>query len=126
MVARTIDRRPAAPIGRGDRRRAVAGFVAATAGLFRAQTAGAADQRKKKRCTFCPQRACCDCTNDFQTATKCALIEASNQTDIQNACDAFCGGHNHVFTVNFKIAGVANVCAASNACAVKTCPIPVK
>jgi hypothetical protein len=126
--------------GRFDRLAAALGAVSGrrgvTAGLFAGMVASLSQDLegsagKRKRCTHCPQRACCACTNDnFQTTNKCILLETPNAeitlTVAIDLCDAFCDGPNEqVFTVNDNIAGSANVCRADNSCGVKTCPIRV-
>jgi hypothetical protein len=112
------------------RRRAIAGLLAGTAavaGQGLSATAKKGKKKKRKKCTYCPQRACCSCRSVNQgPPTKCATIEgATSQTDAQNACIAFCGDPNLLFTFNFQIPDFANSCNADFTCAVNNCPIKV-
>ena len=126
-----FDRMAAALGAVSGRRGATAGLLAGTAAVLGQGMGASAKKRKQKRCTHCPQRACCACTDDnFQTVNKCILLETPNaeMTLIIAAdlCDAFCDSANEaVFSVTDNIAGLANVCGADNKCGVKECPVKV-
>jgi hypothetical protein len=113
---RHFDRLTTALAAGTGRRRALAGLLAATAVLGRGTGTSA-----KKKCTHCPQFACCSCGTP-QQPTKCGLIDAPNFTDAQNACVALCGtaGFN---LINQKIPGFANLCNTDFTCDVQECPI---
>ena len=121
MDQQHFDRLTAAFVSGTGRRRAVAGLLAGTAAVFGRGLSATAKKRKKKKCTFCPQFACCSCGTP-QQPTKCGLIDAPSFADAQNACEALCGaaGFN---LINQKIPGFANLCGADFNCQVKTCPI---
>jgi hypothetical protein len=127
---RRFNRATAAVVTGTGRRWAIAGLLAGTAAVFGrgADTAakkGKKKKCKKKSCTHCPQRACCSCAvNVQQEPTKCSLIEAPSQTDIQEMCNAFCAP-DQVFALNFQSPLLANSCAADNRCAVEQCPVKV-
>lgn len=127
MDQQRFDRVTAALVSGVGRRRAVAGLVAGTAAMLgRGVPAGAKRRKKKKKCTFCPQRSCCSCRAVAQgPAATCFLIEGLSQADAQTKCIKACGGPDFLFTVNTPVAGVTNVCAADHSCAVKQCPIKV-
>jgi hypothetical protein len=127
MEAGRVDRL-IATFGRGsNRRRAIGGFVVATAAAL-GEGAGATATQKKRcpKCTVCPQRACCSCRAVAQgPATTCFLLDGLGQGEAQSRCIAACGGPDLLFTVNTPIPEVANICAVDHTCAVKSCPIPV-
>lgn len=122
MDAQRFDRLTATLGAGGNRRRAIAGLVAGAATVF-GQGVGTSARERRRRCTYCPQRACCSCKN-AQGPTKCSLIEALSRSDIQNACDGFCG-NDDLNTLNFAIPKFANTCTAGFNCNVKSCPIRV-
>ncbi len=129
MHERRFDRLTALLSSDTGRRRAIGGLLAGAAALT--GQSGAFAKKKKKKCTHCPQRACCNCTLNFQTASKCILLETPNAditlTTATALCDAFCSGLNEdPFTVNDNISGFANFCGADNACTVKKCPVKLK
>jgi hypothetical protein len=116
-----------ATFGRGStRRRAVGGFVVATAAALGKGAGATAKKKRCPKCTFCPQRACCSCRAVAQgPATTCFLLDGLSQGEAQSRCIAACGGPDLLFTVNTPIPGSANVCAPDHTCGVKSCPIPV-
>jgi len=120
MEEQRFDRLTTALATAGHRRRIIASLAAGTAMVF-GQSAGTG--ASKRRCTFCPQRACCSCKN-AQGPTKCSLIEATSRADIQNACDGFCGPDD-LNALNFAIPKFASSCRADLTCGVKPCPIRV-
>jgi hypothetical protein len=109
------------------RRRALAGLLAGTGAMVahRLPTRAA----KKKRCTGCPQRACCSClpAADATAPSKCAEIEALglSQTDADAACIAYCGGEDLVSTLNLPVRKAANSCLGNHTCRVTNCPVPL-
>jgi len=120
MEAQRFDRLATALATGSHRRRVITSLAAGTAMFFgRSVGTGAS----KRRCTFCPQRACCSCKN-AQGPTKCSLIEATNRTDVLNACDGFCGADD-LNALNFAVSKFANICRADLTCNVKACPIRV-
>lgn len=130
MDERRFDRLTALLSSDTGRRRAMGGLLAGAAAL--AGQSGAFAKKKKKKCTHCPQRACCSCTDDnFQTASKCILLETPNAdislTVASDLCTEFCSGPNEQpLTTNDNISGFANFCGADNACTVKKCPVKLK
>jgi hypothetical protein len=129
MDDRRFDRLTALLSSDTGRRRALGGLLAVAA---LTSQSGAFAKKKKKKCTHCPQRACCACTNDnFQTANKCILLETPNAeitlTIASELCTEFCSGTNEQpFGVNDNISGFANFCGADNKCTVKKCPVKLK
>lgn len=130
MDERHFDRLTALLSSDTGRRRAIGGLFAGAAVLT--SQSGSFARKKKKKCTHCPQRACCACTDDnFQTASKCILLDTPNEfltlPDATDLCEAFCSGPDEVvLVVNGIIGGFANICAANNACDVKKCPVKLK
>lgn len=122
MESQRFDRLTTALATGAHRRRVIASFVAGTAMVF-GQAVGTDASKQRRRCTFCPQRACCSCTLG-QGPTKCSLIEAKNHADIQDACRGFCGT-DEVNAINFAVPESANICGADFGCNVKPCPIRV-
>ena len=122
MEAQRFDRLTTTLATGGNRRRVIASLAAGTAMVF-GQSVGTDARERRRRCTFCPQRACCSCKN-AQGPTKCSLIEATSRTDIQNACDGFCGADD-LNVLNFAVPAAANSCWADLTCNVRSCPIPV-
>ena len=120
MESQRFDRLTTALATGAHRRRVIASLVAGTAMVFGKSIDTSA---RRRRCTFCPQRACCSCKN-AQGPTKCSLIEASSRTDILNACDGFCGADVRD-VVNFAVPESANTCSADLTCNVRSCPIGV-
>ena len=122
MESQRFDRLTTALATGGHRRRVIAGLVAGTAMVF-GSGVGTDARTRRRRCTFCPQRACCSCKIG-QVPTKCSLIEAKNHADIVDACQGFCGT-DEVNTVNFAVPEFSNICGADFGCNVKPCPIRV-
>ena len=123
MESQRFDRLTTALATGAHRRRVIAGLAAGTAMVF-GQAVGTDARTRRRRCTFCPQRACCSCNNVHGPA-RCSLIEATGQTDIDNACQGFCGGADGVNEINFAVPEFANICGADFGCNVKPCPIRV-
>jgi hypothetical protein len=119
MEAQRFDRLTTGLATGSNRRRIIASIATGTAMVF----GKSIDTSARRRCTFCPQRACCSCKN-AQGPTKCGLIEATSNTDIQHACIAFCGADD-LDVLNFAVPTVANTCSANLTCNVRTCPIRV-
>jgi len=108
------------------RRRALAGLLAATGSVLAPSLPASA---AKKKCTGCPQRACCSCLPAPGAApSKCAVIEALglNQADADKACIAYCGSQDLVSTLNLPAPKAANSCTSSHICRVKNCPVPLR
>jgi hypothetical protein len=120
MEAQRFDRLTTGLATGSNRRRIIASIATGTAMVFGKSMDTSA---RRRRCTFCPQRACCSCKN-AQGPTKCSLIEASSRTDILNACDGFCGADD-LDVLNFAVPTVANTCSVDLTCNVRTCPIRV-
>ena len=75
MDAGNFDRLAATLGSASDRRRAIAGLLAGTASLF-GSAWGASGNARKKKCTYCPQRACCSCRSVKDgPPTVCFLIQ---------------------------------------------------
>jgi hypothetical protein len=119
MEAQRFDRLTTGLATGSNRRRIIASIATGTAMVFGKSMDTSA--RRRRRCTFCPQRACCSCRNALGP-TKCSLIEASSRTDILNACDGFCGADVRD-VVNFAVPESANTCSANLTCNVRSCPI---
>lgn len=126
MDQQHFDRLAAAVGAATGRRRALAGLAVGTVAVLGQGADVSAKKRKKKRCTGCPERACCSCRSVKDgPATTCFLIEGLGQADAQTRCIAACGP-DLLFAVNTPIAGFTNVCAADFRCGVKSCPVPLK
>jgi hypothetical protein len=125
MDAANFDRL-AATLGSGsDRRRAIAGLLAGTASLF-GEFLGASGKARKKKCTYCPQRACCSCRSVKDgPPTTCFYIEGLSPSDSEDACFVSCGGGDYFYAVKTAVPKSANVCKADHTCGAKSCPIPV-
>jgi hypothetical protein len=84
-------------------------------------------KRKKKRCPRidrCPQRGCCECLNNPSSSALCVLVDATDEADIIDACEAACpaGTQESVFNV---VDGAANFCGPDNLCTRVVCPVAI-
>ena len=122
MEAQRFDRLTTVLAAGSQRRRVIASLAAGTAMVF-GQGVDTEARKHRRRCRFCPQRACCSCKN-AQGPTKCSLIEANNRTDLFNACTGFCGADD-LNALNFAIPKTANSCGADFSCDNRPCPIRV-
>jgi hypothetical protein len=127
MDHRRFDRVTSALVAESGRRRAIGGLLAGAAVLGQRASAPA-KKRKKKKCTHCPQRACCSCRSVIDgPATKCITFEGvTSINDAQDLCIDFCGSLDLLFKFNFLVPNLANFCRADFDCTVKQCPVKVK
>jgi hypothetical protein len=127
MDQQRFDRLTAAFVSGTGRRRALAALLAGTAAVFARGTDTTAKKCKKKKCTGCPQRACCSCRSVLEgPATKCITFEGvTSLQEAQDLCVAFCGQPALLFKFNFQVPGLANFCAADFDCTVESCPVPL-
>lgn len=129
MEARHFDRLTRTVGAAGTRRGALAGLAAGTAALVGRGRDGRAQKRDKKRkkCTFWPQRACCACRAEKSgPPPTCFTMEGLSQAEAQTRCTAACGGSDLLYDVQGPSPGAVHSCHLDLVCQSTGCPIPVK